>query len=226
MPLEDRKYGMRIAAVDDPEEPPSGDPSAGVTTPASNFIEQTIKFAKQGGGTFRRLRIANRASISPTAAIASRLRAPPQSPDDTTVARLVSHINATAGTGYDLRRSGLEDVMQTMPRRWSLSSPALKSAFELLFSSWCNLRQGLQPKDVLDLRARAKALRSLNQALQDPKERLSLDTYAAASIFCKAEVSPLNTVILFVGAVLTRQLCFSSSLIIIRGSTVTTTLWE
>lgn len=67
-------------------------------------------------------------------------------------------------------------------------SAALRDCVALMCSAWANYRRNMPVTDVVDPTLYGKALRSLQRAIDDPRQQLSCETLAAATILERLEV--------------------------------------
>ena len=142
-------------------------------SPTGTLVDVKLQKAKNGCGTFYQMKIMQMAVP----------REVPTTADGRLAKRLLSCIKED--NGCDLSMSCYS--LGLMTQRLS-TSRALTNAVDCLLSTWTNLRRGLPPEEMLDLKGYGKALRSLQTALSDPDQRLCTATLAATSILHRVEV--------------------------------------
>jgi hypothetical protein len=111
----------------------------------------------------------------------------PWSPEDRVTARLVECLDATPGTGNDLRILGA--FLPLIPQRLGRGNKALDYTVGLLLDAWTNCRRGLPSQSWLDLNLYIRAIRSLNNVLHDGNPEVLTNTFAAQCLLQKTEVS-------------------------------------
>jgi hypothetical protein len=109
----------------------------------------------------------------------------PSSHVDLITARLVSCFHSSAETGCDIAMqiTYICSILQLLA-----SNRALCDATELFLSTWQSQCTGSPPDRLIDPKAHHVALRSLQKALDDPKQQFSRVTLVAATILQKIEV--------------------------------------
>ncbi|KAI2606707.1 hypothetical protein GGR54DRAFT_413034 [Hypoxylon sp. NC1633] len=129
-----------------------------------NLKNKTTK----SGATFSKMRMYTHKPPAP-----AKL---PGSPTDLLAGKIVTYLKSSEGTGYSL---GM--FICTLGYTPSLlENEALFDATSLLMSTWLKLCQGRNPEEMFDLRAYGRALRSLQKAITNSRERTSSATLAAA----------------------------------------------
>ena len=142
-------------------------------SPTGTLVDVKLQKAKNGCGTFYQMKIMQ----------LSVPREVPTTADGRLSKRLLSCIAQDNGCDLSMSRYALG----LMSPRLS-TSRALTNAVDCLLSTWTNLRRGLPPEEMLDLKGYGKALRSLQTALSDPEQRFCTATLAATSILHRVEV--------------------------------------
>ncbi|KAH9995337.1 hypothetical protein F4779DRAFT_636663 [Xylariaceae sp. FL0662B] len=143
-----------------------------------------------GGGTFRRMRLSRPNSYAQVNA--NKLTPSPSPPPGISLAdqlatKLVNCLEASSGTGYDPMIWG--PSLRIIPQRLESDNIVLQHAVELVIAAWTNSQKELPPEEWLDLRMYNRALRSLHDALHDPKRDLVTNTIAAQMLLQKAELT-------------------------------------
>ncbi|KAL1626441.1 hypothetical protein SLS56_006845 [Neofusicoccum ribis] len=131
------------------------------------------------GGSYHRMRICQQQAQQPQVATPV-----PGSRVDLLVARLVSLLGSSKGTGHDLQFVG-PSICQFPPRL--AESVALQDATECLLFAHDALLRREEPESLIDPGCYGRALRSLQRALDDPQERYLANTLAATGLLQKTE---------------------------------------
>ncbi|KAH8889630.1 hypothetical protein GQ53DRAFT_825068 [Thozetella sp. PMI_491] len=113
-----------------------------------------------------------------------RPRDMPSRAEDALAARLAEATSTPHRDGFQMgyRRHMLELMARRMPE-----SSALADSMDCYLSAFDNMRRGLSFRDLLDLQAYGKALRSLHAAFGDQVERLSTATLSATALLLSIE---------------------------------------
>ena len=146
-------------------------------TPAGRLVDIKLQPASNGTGTFYKMRIMNE-SVRKTQVTMSK--------EDVLISRLTSFLSTFEGSGYDLSLPG--QALKLIGRR-VLASPALTDSIICLIATYETLREGLSAKDMMDSQTYHKALRSLQRAVDDPKQQASVETLAATTIVHRIQAS-------------------------------------
>ncbi|KAI1806438.1 hypothetical protein F4811DRAFT_550924 [Daldinia bambusicola] len=99
---------------------------------------------------------------------------------------LITHLTSSEGTGYSLTL--FLSTLRYVPALLE-SSEALYDATNLLVPTWLQLCRGANKQDVLSLVSYNRALRSLQEALNDPQKRTSSATLGATIYLQMTEYS-------------------------------------
>ncbi|KAM0425176.1 hypothetical protein ACHAPT_009493 [Fusarium lateritium] len=134
--------------------------------------------AAGNGSAYSRLKMLPRSGTNPVP--------PPTTPADRLSSRLVSSIESSADTPYDIIVAMIN--VPQLPQLLATQNVALCSAVHLYLSAWGKLRQGHTQRDALDLNMYNKAIRSLRHMLGNPEQRSESSTLVAAVVLTKFEV--------------------------------------
>ena len=131
--------------------------------------------ATRSGGTFMQMRV-----------IPQLLASVQSTPDERVASVFSSCISSGRGSGHDVYYTSgplVEHVAKRVPE-----STALRDAAACMVLAWQNLRRGVHPTNFIDLASYGEALRSLQRALDDPRQQLSVHVLAATSLLYGVEV--------------------------------------
>ncbi|KAI1490410.1 hypothetical protein F5X96DRAFT_636543 [Biscogniauxia mediterranea] len=122
----------------------------------------------ESGATFSKLRILSQAPKIPDQVSKSQ--------SDLLASRISYYLDSSTGTGYSF--GTFIGTLHYVPQLIG-ENQALFYATDLLLSTWLKLCRGAKSEDILDLRAYNRAIRSLQRALDNPREQKSVATLAA-----------------------------------------------
>ncbi|KAI1640294.1 hypothetical protein F4809DRAFT_637693 [Biscogniauxia mediterranea] len=122
----------------------------------------------ESGATFSKLRILSQAPKIPDQVSKSQT--------DLLASRISYYLDSSTGTGYSF--GTFIGTLHYVPQLIG-ENQALFHATDLLLSTWLKLCRGAKSEDILDLRAYNRAIRSLQRALDNPREQKSVATLAA-----------------------------------------------
>ncbi|KAI5921683.1 hypothetical protein F4810DRAFT_677374 [Camillea tinctor] len=131
----------------------------------------------ESGATFSKLRILSQAPRIPDQVS--------QSQSDLLAGRISYYLDSSTGTGYSF--GTLIGTLQFAPQLIR-ESDALFRATDLLLSTWLKLCRGAKSEDILDLGAYNRAIRSLQRALDNPREQKSVATLATVHYLQTIEI--------------------------------------
>lgn len=107
-----------------------------------------------------------------------------QQPASTDTDRLTSYLVLQCGKFPDILANLI--YMKYLPRRLN-ESQALYDCLNFFCDCWANYRSGCPPDRLIDLRLHARALRSLQHAIDGPQQ-LRLETFAAVILLHRVEI--------------------------------------
>ncbi|KAI0600936.1 hypothetical protein F4775DRAFT_582502 [Biscogniauxia sp. FL1348] len=122
----------------------------------------------ESGATFSKLRILSQAPKIPDRVSKSQ--------SDLLAGRISYYLDSSAGTGYSF--GTFIGTLNFAPQLIG-ENEALFHATDLLLSTWLKLCRGAKSEDILDLRGYNRAIRSLQRALDSPRDQKSVATLAA-----------------------------------------------
>ncbi|KAI0131774.1 hypothetical protein BJ170DRAFT_717519 [Xylariales sp. AK1849] len=165
------------AGVDDTSRSGSEE-SAPDPTPCTTLID--VKgHVVQEGYSYHRMRLSK-----------AKPQAGPSTTADRLAAKLIYCLDAAAGTAHDLQMWG--SSLRLMPPRLA-ESATLRHTMDLVITAWLNVQRNLHTTAWLDLCLYNRALRSLQDALQDaqenPASHLTTATLSAQTLLQKVEIA-------------------------------------
>ncbi|KAF5009856.1 hypothetical protein FDECE_3951 [Fusarium decemcellulare] len=115
------------------------------------------------------------------------LASPPSTPAERLSSRLISCIESSSDTEYDIGVVLLN--LPELPQLVATQNVALCNAVHLYLSAWTKVRQGYTQKDALNLNQYNKAIRSLRRMISHPEHHSESQTLVAAVVLTKFEIT-------------------------------------